>query len=98
MGDLIIKQRTNGIVFTVKAVPAGSSTAIIGMLDGMLKVKLSAPPQKGKANQCLVNFLADKLEVKKNTVSIISGQANPIKQIQILDMTAEMLLKKLGLD
>ena len=98
MSNLIIKQAGGSVVFTVKVVPAGSRTVIVGLLDGMLKIKLSAAPEKGKANRSLIDFLAEKLGVKKKAVAIISGQTNPIKQIQVLDITAETLLKKLGLD
>jgi len=67
------------------------------LLGGMLKVKIAAPPEKGKANQCLVEFLAKKLGVKKKAVSIVTGQTNPIKQVQVMGMSGQTLLKKLGL-
>jgi uncharacterized protein (TIGR00251 family) len=64
----------------------------------MLKIKISAPPEKGKANQCLIEFLAKQLGVKKNAVSIISGQTNPIKQVQVLGISADTLIEKLNLN
>jgi uncharacterized protein len=67
------------------------------LLDGTLKVKIAAPPEKGKANQCLIEFLAKKLGTKKNAISIMMGQTNPIKQIQVIGMSGQTLLKKLGL-
>ena len=81
----------------VKIVPGSSSTRICGLLDGMLKVKVAAPPEKGKANQCLLRFLAKKLEIKKNAVSLISGKTNPVKQVRIIGISPETLLKKLNL-
>ena len=78
MGDLRITTIDGGVVFAVKVVPASSRTNIYGLLDGMLKVKISAPPEKGKANQCLIDFLAKQLTVKKKAVSIISG-ARPVQ-------------------
>ena len=98
MADLKIQEIDDGIVFTVKVVPGSSRTAIGGLLDGMLKVKVSAAPEKGKANHCLAEFLAKQLSVKKNAVTIISGQSNPIKKIQILHLSADILLKKLNLN
>ena len=86
-----------GVVFKVKAVPGSSRTAVGGLLDAMLKVKIAAPPEKGKANQCLIEFLAKELGVKKNAVSIITGQTNPIKQVQVMGISGQTLLKKLGL-
>jgi len=87
----------SSVVFKVKAVPGSSRTAVGGLLDGMLKVKIAAPPEKGKANQSLIEFLAKELGVKKNAVSIMTGRTNPIKQIQVIGMSGQTLLKKLGL-
>ncbi len=63
----------------------------------MVKVKVSAAPEKGKANQCLIAFLAKQLGVKKNAVSIVSGKSNPVKQVEIAGISLERLLKELNL-
>jgi uncharacterized protein (TIGR00251 family) len=83
------------VVFTAKVVPGSSRTCVCGLLGGMLKIKVSAQPKKGKANQNLIEFLAKQLGVKKNAVSIISGQTNPIKQVQVLGVSADSLNEKL---
>jgi uncharacterized protein (TIGR00251 family) len=98
MTDLKIENIEGGVVFLTKIVPGSSRTCVCGLLDGMLKIKISAPPEKGKANRCLLEFLAKQLGVKKNAVSIISGQTNPIKQVQALGISADALLKKLNLN
>ena len=90
-----ITESEDGVVLTVKVVPGGSRTAIAGELDGMVKIKVSAVPEKGKANRCLVEFLAKRLGLKKKSVSIISGQASPIKKVQICGITAEDVLSEL---
>lgn len=69
-----------------------------GLIGGMLKVKVSAPPQKGKANQCLCEFLAKQLGVKKNAVTIVSGQSRPDKSIQVSGISAKSLLGRLNLN
>ena len=97
MTNLTIREIDNGIVFIAKIVPGSSPpTRISGILDGMLKVKVTAAPEKGKANQCLIKFFAESLDVKKNTISIISGHTNPIKHIQILGLSKDTLIKKLN--
>ena len=94
--DIAIQELDDGAVFTAKIVPGSSGqTRICGLLGGMLKVKVSAPPEKGKANQCLLKFLARKLGVKNSAVSIISGTASPVKRVQVLGISTEALLKKL---
>jgi len=98
MANLTVREVNEGVVFAAKIVPGSSSpTRMCGLLDGMLKVKVSAAPEKGKANQCLLKYLAGQLGVKKNAVSIISGQTSPIKHIQVTGLTTDTLLKKLNL-
>ena len=97
MEELRIQQTDGVVVFSVKVVPHSSKTAIAGVLGGMLKIKLAAAPEKGKANQALVEFLAETLGVRKNTVKITSGQTSPAKTIQIADVSVKSLLDKLNL-
>ena len=99
MANLVIQETDGDVVFVAKVVPGSSGpTRICGLLDGMLKVKVSVAPQKGKANQCLLKFLAKELDVKKNVVSIISGKTSPVKHVQVLGISADTLLKKLNLN
>ncbi len=95
MTDLKIREAEGGVVFSVKVVPASSRTAISGLLDGTVKIKVSAPPQKGKANDCLIDFLAKQLGVKNSAISIIAGQNNPIKKIRVEGLSAETVVRKL---
>jgi uncharacterized protein (TIGR00251 family) len=98
MANLTIQEVDGGVIFTAKIVPGSSGpTRICGLLDGTLKIKVSAPPEKGKANKCLLNFLAEKLGVKKNAVVILSGQTSPVKHVQVSGISADALLSKLNL-
>lgn len=94
---LKIQEIDGGVVLGVKVVPGSSKTAITGALGGMLKIKIAAAAEKGKANQCLVEFLAKQLGVKKNSISIIRGKTSPVKSIKVPGISAETLLKKLKL-
>jgi uncharacterized protein (TIGR00251 family) len=99
MSGLAFEEHNEGVVFKAKIVPGSSGqTRICGLLDEMLKIKVSAAPEKGKANQCLVKFLAKQLGVKKNAVNIISGTTSPIKHVQVSGMSADTLMKKLSLN
>lgn len=93
-----IQENGDGVTFTAKIVPGSSKTAVAGLLGSALKVKVAAPPEKGKANHCLVAFLAKRLGVRKQAVMIVSGQTNPVKQIQVAGISAQTLLEKLGLE
>ncbi len=99
MANLAVQELDESTVFTAKIVPGSNGpTRICGLLDGMLKIKVSAPPEKGKANQCLVRFVARTLGVKRNAVSIVVGKTSPVKRMQVLGISAEALLKKLNLN
>jgi len=93
-----IQDVEGGVVFVAKIAPGSSKTAVCGLLDGMVKIKISAAPEKGKANRRLLEFLAKKFGVKKNAVSIISGQTSPVKHVEVLGISADVLLQKLDLE
>ena len=68
----------------VKVIPRSAKTEIAGaMADGTLKIRIAAPPEKGKANDELVRFLAAHYGVKR--VEIISGHAAALKIIRLPD-------------
>ena len=69
------------IIITVKVVPGSSRTESAGLQGQAYKIKIAAPPEKGKANKMLVAFLAERLNIKKNAVEIKSGKTSCIKQV-----------------
>ena len=93
MSELIIRQIADGVSFKVKVVPGSSRTTIGGTLGGMLKVKVAAADEKGKANAALIKFLAGELAVKRNSIRIVSGQSSPVKEIVIDGILAEQVIK-----
>ena len=98
MTNLKISQDNEDIIFTAKIIPASSKTSLAGILGGMLKIKIAAPAEKGKANKAVIDFLSEKIGVKKNNIAIISGQSSPVKQIRISGISANELLSKLDLN
>jgi hypothetical protein len=79
------------LLFSVKVVPRSSKTQVAGIYNGMLKIKLSAVPEKGKANEALINFLSDKLNVPKAYVTIISGLTSKIKQVSVKNVAQQTI-------
>ncbi len=68
----------------VKVIPRSAKTEIAGeMADGTLKVKIAAPPEKGKANEVLCAFLAGHYGVPRNAVTIVSGHSAALKLVRI---------------
>ncbi len=68
----------------VKVIAKSSRNEIVGrMADGTLKVKIAAPPEKGKANAELIAFLAKEYGVARSDVEIVTGETSPIKRVRI---------------
>ncbi|MEN6307540.1 MAG: DUF167 domain-containing protein [Anaerohalosphaeraceae bacterium] len=93
----IFSDTKEGVIFTVKVVPGSSRTQIAGLMGQMLKIKVAAAPEKGKANDCLIDFLAGRLGIRKNAIAIVSGHTSPVKQIRIEAMTSDKVTQQLGL-
>lgn len=70
----------------IRVLPRSSKNEVVGeMADGVLKVKLTAPPVDGKANDSLIKLLADHFDKPKNKIKIAAGATNKNKTIEILD-------------
>ena len=94
MTNLSFQEGDEGVVFVAKIVPGSSgSTRICGLLDDMLKIKVSAAPEKGKANKALIDFIAKKLGIKSKAVSILSGHKTAVKRVQASGIRADEIAK-----
>jgi uncharacterized protein (TIGR00251 family) len=65
---------------------------------GRLKVRITAPPEKGKANEAVVELLAKTLKVPKSSVEIVSGHTGRIKKVFIKGVDFALLQQKLGVE
>lgn len=72
------------MVRRVKVIPRSAKSEVAGeMADGTLKVKIAAPPEKGKANNVLCAFLAEHYGVPRSAVTIVSGHSAARKLVRI---------------
>lgn len=69
--------------------PRSSRDGIEGFHDGRLKVKISAPPVDGKANERLTEVVADAFGVPKSRVEIIKGRTSRQKTLRITGLSRE---------
>jgi len=77
-------------------IPRASRNRIAGVLeDGTVKIHISAPPVDGEANEQLIAFIAEILNIPKSRLEIIAGLAGRDKLISILDMDAETVHKRI---
>lgn len=86
------------ILIRVKAVPGASCDSIAGVLGDRLKLRISAPPEDGKANKSICKLLAKALSLKPSQVEIENGHTNPEKTIRIVGRTQADLSVLLNLD
>ena len=83
-------------VLEVKIVPNASRNEVIGWLEGgVLKVKVQAPPEGGRANKALIGLLAGELGLPKNRVTIQSGETSRHKRIAVAGLSKAEVLAKL---
>jgi uncharacterized protein (TIGR00251 family) len=72
-----------GIRLTVQIMPNAKKSEVIGLLDDTLKIRLQAQPIEGKANEALIRFIADTLNLPRNNVCITHGLTNKRKMLEI---------------
>jgi uncharacterized protein (TIGR00251 family) len=82
--------------FEVRVQPRASRTEIAGEYNGAIKVRLSAPPVDGAANDALVDLLAEKLSVPRRDVSIVSGASSRSKTVAVAGVDAAAVERLLG--
>lgn len=70
-------------ILKVKVTPNASKNEICGWHNGMLKIKLNAPPEDGKANKELISYLAKVFEVRKMDIEITAGLTSREKTVEI---------------
>jgi uncharacterized protein (TIGR00251 family) len=68
---------------SVKVVPKSSKNAIVGWVGEALKICVTAPPEKGKANAAVESVLAEALGVPAACVRIVTGHGSPRKVVEI---------------
>ena len=88
MAEVPWRATEGGLTLVVRLTPKGGRDAIDGvetMSDGrpVLKARVRAAPEDGKANAGLIEFLAKALRVPKSAVTLASGQTSRVKSLEI---------------
>jgi uncharacterized protein len=83
----------NGVILRLHIQPGAKKTEVAGLHGEALKIRLAAPPVDGKANACLIAFLADQLDVAKSSISLISGDTSRAKRVRISGVDPALLKK-----
>lgn len=74
----------DGVIIEVKVIPRSSRKEVVGVVGNVLKVKLTAPPVDGAANEQLVEVLSEKFGIKRGDIVILKGASSTKKTLKIL--------------
>jgi uncharacterized protein len=81
------KQTEISATFSVRIQPRSSKNGVTRMEDGSLKIRLTAPPVDGAANEALIKFLSETLDLSKSQIEIVSGHTSREKRLKINGMS-----------
>src|ERR1700722_17107996 len=79
------------VIFSVRVQPRASKDEIVGEVDGVLKIRLRAPAVEDRANEALIEYLAQTLNTSKAAVRILSGERSRTKRIEIRGVTTHQV-------
>lgn len=88
---LEMQERDGAVILAVRVQPRASKDEIAGEMGGALKVRLRAPAVEDRANEALVEFLAELLKTPKSAVRILSGDRSRTKRIEIRGATRQQI-------
>jgi uncharacterized protein (TIGR00251 family) len=89
MGDATIKLQ-------VKAIPASSRDCVVGWLGNTLKVRVTAPAERGKANAAIETIIAEALGVPKTSAHVVAGTTSPRKVVEIIGLSEAEVYRRLS--
>jgi uncharacterized protein (TIGR00251 family) len=90
--EVEVEVRGGEVLFLVRVQPRASRDAIEGEHAGALKVRLTAPPVDDRANEALVRLLAERLNVPRSAVRIVSGEKSRTKRVAVAGLTREQVV------
>lgn len=93
----VIQADADGVTLLVKVSPRSSKNGVAGIVDGALKVTLTAPPVDGAANEMLIETLAKLCNLRKSDISILSGHTSRQKRVRLAGAKLAEVKQVLGL-
>lgn len=80
----------SGTAITVKIIPRAKKNEVAGVMeDGSIRIRIAAPPVEGAANQALVEFLSELLDIHKNQIEIVAGLSSERKLISLVGIAPQ---------
>ena len=92
----MIAPRDLSATLSVRVVPRSSREGVAGYSEGVVRIRLNAPPVSGRANEALTRYLAKALGVSRGRVTLVSGETGRNKIVRVAGITREAALAALG--
>lgn len=80
MDQVKLRQLDTGVELRVKASPNSRQNDCRGVIDGALKISVTAVAEKGKANAAIIKFLSKQLGIPKGQIHLVSGGSDSNKR------------------
>lgn len=97
-GPIVSTGGDGSVLIRLKAVPGAKRDEVAGVLGDRLKVRVSAPPEGGKANKAICGLLAGVLGVRARDVEIVSGMTSPEKVARVVGVGESEVRAALGMN
>jgi uncharacterized protein (TIGR00251 family) len=81
----------DGVIVPVRAQPKARRNAIVGTHAGRLRIAVTDPPEKGKANKSLAEILAAALKIAPSRVQLITGATSAQKKFLVAGLSLEVV-------
>lgn len=95
---LWVREEENAVLFKVRVQPRAAKNQLAGMFEDALRLRLTAPPVDGEANEACRVFLAQLLSVPRSRVDIVSGHTGRNKVIRVAGAKRENIMALAGKD
>jgi len=90
-----LRERVDGVSFAVRVSPRARRTRFAGVMgagaDAVFKIALAAPPVDGRANEALIGYLADVLDVAPSAVEVTAGEHSRNKVVRVKGRSAAQI-------
>ena len=86
----------NNVNIALRVYPSTNRSEVVGFRNGVLQVKVSEPPTKGKANRELITLLSQLLKIGKGSINIVKGHTIRSKVIAIDGLSREEVMKRIS--
>jgi len=83
------RETADGVRFQVRLQPRASKNEIVGLQGTALKVRVTAPPVEGMANEALIELISSALRISRRNVCIVSGSASRTKVVEVKGISLE---------